>query len=162
MPGSDDIFYLRMLEVVIFVCSMAQLPESSFEKMSAEARAKERLDRQKMLVKGRAGVPRLGGGQGGGPARGCRGPRVGRQRGERGGPEGEAGAGDQGGPGDDGALAQDVAGSGHGGARLRPEGVQSGAHLRGVGGGGSQAVGEVSQGERSQQEEGSGRFVLCV
>jgi hypothetical protein len=39
-----------MLEVVIFVCSMAQLPESSFEKMSVEARAKERLDRQKMLV----------------------------------------------------------------------------------------------------------------
>jgi hypothetical protein len=39
-----------MLEVVIFVCSMAQLPESSFEKMSAEARAKERLDRHKMLV----------------------------------------------------------------------------------------------------------------
>ena len=39
-----------MLEVVIFVCSMAQLPESSFEKMSAEARAKEHLDRQKMLV----------------------------------------------------------------------------------------------------------------
>ncbi len=29
---------------------MAQLPESSFEKMSVEARAKERLDRQKMLV----------------------------------------------------------------------------------------------------------------
>ena len=29
---------------------MAQLPESSFEKMTSETRAKERLDRQKMLV----------------------------------------------------------------------------------------------------------------
>ncbi len=27
---------------------------------------------------------------------------------------------------------------------------------------GSEAVGEISQGERSQQDEGSGRFILCI
>ena len=62
----------------------------------------------------------------------------------------------------DGPPAQAVAGSGQGRARLLPMDVQSGAHLRGAGGGGSHAVGEISQGERSQQDEGSGRFVLCV
>ncbi len=49
MPGSDDIFYYECWKFVIF-CSMAQLPESNFEKMTAEAREKERLERQKMLV----------------------------------------------------------------------------------------------------------------
>jgi hypothetical protein len=146
---------------------MAQLPESSFEKMTAEAREKERLDRQKMLVSlprskveqeylafVAAKVVDL-----------CEAVEdlvlVANEETEAA-PEGEAGAGDQGGPGDDGAPAQDVAGSGHGGARLHPEGVQSRAHLRGAGGGGSQAVGEVLQGERSQQVEGGGRFIICI
>jgi hypothetical protein len=35
---------------LLFVCSMVQLPESNFEKMTAEAREKERLDSRKMLV----------------------------------------------------------------------------------------------------------------
>jgi hypothetical protein len=47
MPGSDNIFYCECWK---FVCSMVQLPESNFEKMRADAREKECLDRQKMLV----------------------------------------------------------------------------------------------------------------
>jgi len=35
--------------LVIFVCSMAQLAETEFERATAEAREKERMDRQKLL-----------------------------------------------------------------------------------------------------------------
>ena len=50
MPGSDDIF-MRKCIVLYFLFSMAAaLPESSFERMTADAREKERLERQKMLV----------------------------------------------------------------------------------------------------------------
>jgi hypothetical protein len=43
-------FHLNKFLMLVYFSMAAPLPESSFERMTAEAREKERLERQKMIV----------------------------------------------------------------------------------------------------------------
>jgi hypothetical protein len=127
----------------------AALPESSFERMTAEAREKERLERQKMLLslpRGKVEQQYLASvAEKAVDLREAAGDLV--LVANSGRAEGAVGPGLEDCSGDGSLVAQDVLGGCHGGAGLCPDHLQSSPHLRRVGRGGGEAAREVQEGE---------------